>query len=77
MQLDRSHPKILVEELPILSVVPIEAHRLKLQNTFRAPVYMTSQRRNAMGVGLVFEADLVTFEGLKPLGSTRCLLDAK
>ncbi|KAI8122976.1 axonemal, Dynein heavy chain 10 [Lucilia cuprina] len=64
MQLDRSHPKILVEELPILSVVPIEAHRLKLQNTFRAPVYMTSQRRNAMGVGLVFEADLVTSKDL-------------
>ncbi|XP_037820573.1 dynein heavy chain 10, axonemal isoform X1 [Lucilia sericata] len=64
MQLYRSHPKILVEELPILSVVPIESHRLKLQNTFRAPVYTTSLRRNAMGVGLVFEADLVTSEDL-------------
>lgn len=31
MQLARSHPKILVEDLPILSVVPIEVHRLKLQ----------------------------------------------
>jgi len=30
-QLARSHPKILVEELAILAVVPIEAHRLKLQ----------------------------------------------
>lgn len=30
------------------------------QNTFRTPVYTTSQRRNAMGVGLVFEADLKT-----------------
>jgi hypothetical protein len=29
-----------------------------LQNTFKTPVYVTSQRRNAMGVGLVFEADL-------------------
>lgn len=32
------------------------------QNTLRTPVYTTSQRRNAMGVGLVFEADLSTAE---------------
>ena len=32
------------------------------QNTFRTPVYTTSQRRNAMGVGLVFEADLSSLE---------------
>lgn len=30
------------------------------QNTLRTPVYTTSMRRNAMGVGLVFEADLFT-----------------
>jgi len=30
------------------------------QNQFRTPVYTTSERRNAMGVGLVFEADLAT-----------------
>ena len=35
---------------------------MKLQNTFRTPVYTTSDRRNAMGVGLVFEADLATRE---------------
>ncbi|KAJ6635868.1 Dynein axonemal heavy chain 10 [Pseudolycoriella hygida] len=58
--LSRSLPKRLVEPLPIMSITPIEAHRLLLQNTFRAPVYTTSQRRNAMGVGLVFEADLRT-----------------
>ncbi|EDV92648.1 GH18884 [Drosophila grimshawi] len=63
-QLMRSKPKVLVEELPILAVVPIEAHRLKLQNTFLAPVYTTSLRRNAMGVGLVFEANLATSEDL-------------
>eukprot|EP00062_Callorhinchus_milii_P021625 gi/632978548/ref/XP_007905975.1/ PREDICTED: dynein heavy chain 10, axonemal [Callorhinchus milii] len=56
----RSKPKELVVELPVLKVIPIEAHRLKLQNTFRTPVYTTSMRRNAMGVGLVFEADLFT-----------------
>jgi len=55
-------PKQLVQPLPILRVIPIEAHKLKLQNTFRTPVYTTSARRNAMGVGLVFEADLATPE---------------
>ncbi|KAF0872101.1 DYH10 protein, partial [Crocuta crocuta] len=54
----KSKPKVLVVDLPILKIIPIEAHRLKLQNTFRTPVYTTSMRRNAMGVGLVFEADL-------------------
>ena len=35
---------------------------ISTQNTFRTPVYTTSDRRNAMGVGLVFEADLATEE---------------
>jgi dynein heavy chain len=61
-QLVAQKPKQLIQELPVLKIIPIEAHRLKLQNTFRTPVYMTSQRRNAMGVGLVFEADLATHE---------------
>ncbi|XP_031712248.1 dynein heavy chain 10, axonemal [Anarrhichthys ocellatus] len=56
----RSTPKVLVVELPILRVIPIEAHRLILKNTIRTPVYTTSLHRNAMGVGLVFEADLST-----------------
>ncbi|KAK6624941.1 hypothetical protein RUM44_011805 [Polyplax serrata] len=60
--LQRSLPKVLVEELPVVKVIPIERHRLKLQNTLRTPVYTTSLRRNAMGVGLVFEADLTTCE---------------
>ena len=38
------------------------ASKLKLQNTFKTPVYVTQSRRNAMGVGLVFEADLATDE---------------
>lgn len=29
--LKRSHPKVLIEELPILTIVPTEVHRLKLQ----------------------------------------------
>ncbi|XP_028025407.1 dynein heavy chain 10, axonemal [Bombyx mandarina] len=60
--LKRSHPKVLVTELPIMYIIPIEFHKLKLQNTLRTPVYTTSQRRNAMGVGLVFESDLWTTE---------------
>uniref|UniRef100_A0AAV2KWR9 AAA+ ATPase domain-containing protein n=1 Tax=Knipowitschia caucasica TaxID=637954 RepID=A0AAV2KWR9_KNICA len=56
----RSRPKVLVSELPILRIIPIESHRLRLQGTLRTPVYTTSERRNAMGVGLVFEADLST-----------------
>ncbi|KAF4142526.1 Dynein heavy chain C-terminal domain [Phytophthora infestans] len=51
-------PKQLVEELLILQVIVIEASRLKLRNTFRTPVYVTQSRRNAMEVGLVFEADI-------------------
>jgi len=53
-------PKVLVVELPILQVIPIESNKLKLQNTFRTPVYVTQSRRSAMGEGLVFEADLTT-----------------
>ena len=55
-------PKVLVIELPIMQVIPIEASKIKLHNTFRTPVYVTQNRRNAMGVGLVFEADLATKE---------------
>ncbi|XP_029909103.1 dynein heavy chain 10, axonemal [Myripristis murdjan] len=56
----KSKPKVPVVQLPILKVIPIETRRLRLQNTLRTPVYTTSLRRNAMGVGLVFEADLFT-----------------
>lgn len=59
-RMKRQSPKVLVTELPVLQLIPIEASKLKLSNTFRAPVYVTQQRRNAMGVGLVFEADLAT-----------------
>lgn len=57
-QLKRQEPKVLVIDLPILEVIPIEGNKLKLQDTFKTPVYATQDRRSAMGVGLVFEADL-------------------
>lgn len=37
----RQDPKVLVTELPIMQCIPIEASKLKLQNTFRTPVYVT------------------------------------
>lgn len=60
--LRKQDPKVLVTELPILQIIPIEANKLKLANTFKSPVYVTQQRRSAMGVGLVFEADIATNE---------------
>ncbi|KAJ0068950.1 hypothetical protein NL108_015209 [Boleophthalmus pectinirostris] len=60
----RSKPEVLVVELPILHIIPIEARRLRLQESLRTPVYTTSLRRNAMGEGLVFEADLNTADHL-------------
>uniref|UniRef100_A0A1A8GI94 Dynein, axonemal, heavy chain 10 n=1 Tax=Nothobranchius korthausae TaxID=1143690 RepID=A0A1A8GI94_9TELE len=55
-----SKTKALVVELPILKIIPTETHHLGLEDTLRTPVYTTSIRRNEMGVGLVFEADLCT-----------------
>ena len=61
-ELARQAPKVLVTELPVLEIIPVEASKLRLANTFRAPVYVTQARRDAMGKGLVFEADLATRE---------------
>mmetsp|Transcript_13853 Transcript_13853/g.21612 ORF Transcript_13853/g.21612 Transcript_13853/m.21612 type:complete len:481 (-) Transcript_13853:121-1563(-) len=58
----RQPPKVLIQEMPIIQVIPVEAHRLKLTGTFRSPVYVTSARKSAAGVGMVFEADLDTRE---------------
>jgi dynein heavy chain len=52
----------LLEELPVLQIVPIESSRLRLSSSLKTPVYTTQQRRSSMGVGLVFEADLATQE---------------
>lgn len=55
-------PKQLVVEFPVIHIIPIEVHRLRLQNTLHTPVYTTQERRNKMGVGFVFAADLPTKE---------------
>lgn len=46
--------------MPLVRIVPVEANKLKLRGTIRTPVYVTQDRKNAMGTGLVFEADLKT-----------------
>ena len=58
--LDVQLPKELVVEMPLVQIIPIEANRLKLRGTLRTPVYVTQNRRDSMGVGQVFEADLRT-----------------
>jgi len=46
--------------MPLVQIIPVEANKLKLRGTLKTPVYITQARANAMGVGLVFEADLKT-----------------
>lgn len=58
--LDQQKPKELVNEMPLVQIIPVEANKLKLRGTLKTPVYITQLRRNAMGVGLVCEADLKT-----------------
>jgi dynein heavy chain len=44
--------------MPLIQIIPVEANKLKLRGTIKTPVYVTQARRNAMGVGLVIEADI-------------------
>lgn len=60
--LARQLPKQLIQLMPFIEVIPVEANRLKLRDELPTPVYITQLRRNAMGVGLVFEANLHTKE---------------
>jgi len=60
--LARQYPKQLIQIMPLIEVIPVEANRLKLRDELPTPVYVTQLRRNAMGVGLVFEANLHTTE---------------
>jgi len=58
--LEYQKPKELIEELPLIQIIPVEANKLKLRNTIATPVYVTQDRRNGMGRGGVFDADLKT-----------------
>jgi len=46
--------------MPIIQVIPAEANKLKIKDNLKTPVYMTQDRKNAMGTGQVFVADLKT-----------------
>ena len=48
--------------MPIIQVIPAEANKLKLKDNLKTPVYMTQDRKNRMGTGQVFSADLKTEE---------------
>ncbi|ORC93797.1 putative dynein heavy chain [Trypanosoma theileri] len=52
--------KELISEMPVMQIVPTESSKVNSVSVFKTPVYVTSDRRNAAGVGLVFEADLAT-----------------
>lgn len=70
--------KELISEMPVMQIVPTETSRVKSVGTFKTPVYVTSDRRNAAGVGLVFMADLASnvHQSLWILESVALVLDS-
>ncbi|TPP46731.1 Dynein heavy chain and region D6 of dynein motor family protein [Leishmania donovani] len=70
--------KQLITELPVMQIVPTESSRVKTVGTFKTPVYVNGDRRNAAGVGLVFMADLPSdvHPSLWVLESVALLLDS-
>ncbi|PWU93549.1 putative dynein heavy chain [Trypanosoma cruzi] len=70
--------KELITEMPVMHIIPTESSKVKSVATFRTPVYVTSDRRNAAGVGLIFEADLSTdaHSSLWTLESVALILDS-
>eukprot|EP01105_Mastigella_eilhardi_P016134 TRINITY_DN3695_c0_g1_i1.p1 TRINITY_DN3695_c0_g1~~TRINITY_DN3695_c0_g1_i1.p1 ORF type:complete len:4489 (-),score=1285.68 TRINITY_DN3695_c0_g1_i1:87-13553(-) len=60
--LESQKPRVLVYEMPVIQLVPVEVHKRKQQGVLPVPVYVTQARRNKSGEGFVFEADLPTKE---------------
>ncbi|CAF1405518.1 unnamed protein product, partial [Adineta steineri] len=56
--------KQLIQMMPLIKIIPIETNRINMNNYLATPVYITSDRRNAMGIGFVFEASLYTKKDL-------------
>ncbi|CAF1425293.1 unnamed protein product, partial [Adineta steineri] len=56
--------KQLIQMMPLIKIIPIETYRINMNNYLATPVYITSDRRNAMGIGFVFEASLYTKKNL-------------
>ncbi|CAF1548071.1 unnamed protein product [Rotaria magnacalcarata] len=50
--------KQLIQMMPLIKIIPSETYRTNMTNYLLAPAYVTSNRRNTMGTGLVFEANL-------------------
>nr|CCC47395.1 putative dynein heavy chain, fragment [Trypanosoma vivax Y486] len=70
--------KVLTSEMPVMEIIPTELSKLKSVSVLKTPVYVTSNRRNAAGVGLVLEADLRTdaHTSLWTLESVALVLDS-
>nr|CCC89964.1 unnamed protein product [Trypanosoma congolense IL3000] len=70
--------KVLTTEMPVMQIIPMEVSKLKAVSVLKTPVYVTSERRNAAGVGLVLEADLNTdmHTSLWTLESVALILDS-
>jgi len=49
-----------MQPMPLIKIIPVESYQSNMNNYLPTPVYVTSDRRNAMGVGFVFEANLPT-----------------
>lgn len=60
--LKRQNPKELIQDMPVIQIIPVEANKLKLKDNINIPVYVTQLRKNAMGVGMVFMSNLQTKE---------------
>lgn len=52
--------KQLIQSMPLIKIIPVESYQANVNNSLPTPVYVTSDRRNAMGIGFVFEANLPT-----------------
>lgn len=53
-------PKELIQEMPVIHLEPVLTSKLKLRGRFITPVYETSNRKNAMGKGGVFDCYLAS-----------------
>lgn len=61
-KLRKQLPKQLVMEMPLMKLIPKDSTEQGSRNSFLAPVYITQRRRNAMGEGYVFTAELKSEE---------------
>lgn len=46
--------------MPIIYIQPKETSRMKLRGTLKTPVYITQERNNVSGNGIIFDAHIPT-----------------